>query len=169
VTSLGRAWAALLAALLTAAGVTFAVVTVVVAWDVIARNVGLEPPASTIAFTEYALLYACLAAGPALVRSRGHVTVDLLAGRLPVAFRPVLARLALGASAATALLIAVLAALLASEAVARGEVDVRSLDIPRAWLFAPMALGFLLMAGEFVRLAVRGEGSAAPVTERASL
>lgn len=168
-TVLGRAWAALLAALLTAAGVTFAVVTLLVAWDVIARNVGLEPPASTIAFTEYALLYACLAAGPALVRSRGHVTVDLLAARLPVAFRPVLARLALGASAATALLIAVLAALLAIEAVARGEVDVRSLDIPRAWLFAPMALGFLLMAGEFVRLAVRGEASAARVTERASL
>lgn len=166
---LARAWAGLVDGLLVAAGLVFAAVTLLIAWDVVARNLGLAPPESTVALTEYALLYACLAAGPALVRRRGHVTVDVLVGRLPPAARRHAARVVLLASAATAFAIAGLALALAIEAVARGEVDVRSLDIPRAWLFAPLVAGFGLMGLECLRLVARGEPPSRPAGERESL
>lgn len=160
---------ALVTGLLAGAGLVIAAVTLLIAWDVIARNLGLQPPESTVALTEYALLYVALAAGPSLVRSRGHVTVDVLATRLPRSWHPALARIVLLASAATAAAIAVLATLLGLEAVARGELEIRSLDVPRVYLFVPLAVGCGLMAVEFVRLLARGEVSARPPAERESL
>lgn len=164
-----RAWAALLDALLNLAGLLMAAVTVLIAWDVVARNLGLAPPESTVALTEYALLYACMAAGPALVRRGGHVTVDVLAGRLPRAARRWTGRLVMAASAAAALAGAALAAALTVEAIARGEVDVRSFDIPRGWLFAPLVAGLALMGIECLRLVVHGEPPPRPAAERDSL
>ena len=168
-TTLVRAWDALVSALLAGAGLLIAGVTLLIAWDVVARNLGLQPPESTVALTEYALLYVALAAGPALVRSRGHVTVDLLAGLLPAGFRPWLARGALAAAAATSAAVAMLATLLGLEALAMGELDVRSFDIPRIWLFVPLAVGCGMMAVEFLRLLARGEAAGRPPAERESL
>lgn len=168
-TALVRAWDALVSGLLAGAGLVIAAVTLLIAWDVVARNLGLQPPESTVALTEYALLYVALAAGPALVRSRGHVTIDLLATHLPAGLRPWLARAVLVAAAATSAAVAVLAVLLALEALERGELDVRSFDIPRAWLFAPLAVGGAMMAVEFLRLLARGEVAARPAAERESL
>lgn len=144
-------------------------VCLLVAWDVVARNAGLAPPESTVALTEYALLYVTMAVAPALVRRRGHVVIEVLHGRLPARLRRTLDRGILAFCAAVSLLVAGLAAALAVEAAARGELDVRSLDVPRAFLFAPLALGFLLMATEFLRLLARGEGLVRPVDERSSL
>jgi TRAP-type C4-dicarboxylate transport system permease small subunit len=164
-----RAHDTLVAGLLVAAGLAIAGVTLLIAWDVIARNLGLQPPESTVALTEYALLYVALAAGPALVRSRGHITVDLLANRLPRSWRPAIARVVWLSSAATSAAIAVLATRLGIEALARGELEIRSLDIPRVYLFVPLAMGCGLMAVEFLRLLARGESPSRPPAERESL
>ena len=51
-------------------GLIIAGVCLLIAYDVIARNIGLQPPASTVALTEYALLYFTMAAAPYLVRNR---------------------------------------------------------------------------------------------------
>ena len=53
----------------------------------IARNIGLQPPESTLALTEYALLYVTMAAAPWLVRNRGHVVVEVGYQRIPPALR----------------------------------------------------------------------------------
>ena len=63
--------------------------------------------------------------------------------------------------ATVSIAIAVLASILALEAMSRGEIEVRSLDTPRWVLFLPIAVGFLLMAVEFLRLLVIG-GSVFP-------
>ena len=39
--------------------------------DVSLRNLGMQPPAYTVALTEYSLLYMTMAAAPWLVRERG--------------------------------------------------------------------------------------------------
>ena len=52
---------------------------------------------------------------------------------------------------------AVLAGILAVEGALRGEVEIRSLDMPRWALFAPVALGFSMMAVEFTRCLMRGD------------
>ena len=161
-----RAYDALIEGLLTVAGLTMLAVCLLIVSDVVMRNVGLPPPDSTVALTEYSLLYVTMAAAPALVRGRGHIVVQLLHRRLGDGARRRLEGAILGACATIALAIAGLALALAIEAVRRGEIDVRSLDVSRAFLFAPIVVGFTLMATEFIRLLIRGEGLVRPAGER---
>jgi TRAP-type C4-dicarboxylate transport system permease small subunit len=163
------AYDALIDGLAAAAALTIAAVCLLIAWDVIARNLGFRPPDSTIALTEYALLYVTMAVAPALVRRRGHVVIEVLHERVPAAPRAHLDRVILAFCAVVSLAVASMAALLAVEGAARGELDVRSLDLPRTWLFVPLAVGFLLTGTEFLRLLVRGENLARPATGRSSL
>ena len=140
-----------------------------IVWDVIARNLGLEPPASTVAFTEYALLWFTMAAAPWLVRERGHIVVEIIYQRLPAAPRKSLNRLILILCALISLTVALIAALLALEAWQWGEIEVRSLDAPRWLLFFPMMGGFLLMGIEFLRLLAKGESMMRPPGETESV
>ena len=154
---LARGYDRLIEGLVGFAALIMGAVCVLIIWDVVARNVGLRPPQSTVALTEYALLYVTMAVAPALVRSRGHITIELLHGRVAGPARRWLDRAISVVCIAVSLAVAGLATALAAEAITRGEIDVRSLDVPRAYLFAPLVAGFLLMAIEFLRLLVRGE------------
>jgi TRAP-type C4-dicarboxylate transport system permease small subunit len=152
-----RAWDRLIEGLAVLAGCMIAGVCLLIVWDVIARNIGLQPPASTVALTEYALLYFTMAAAPWLVRTRGHIVVDALHRRFSGALLSVVDRFILVLCAGVCGLIGLLAGLLMVEAWQRGELEIRSLSTPRWLLFAPLAIGFVLMGGEFLRLLVRGE------------
>jgi TRAP-type C4-dicarboxylate transport system permease small subunit len=155
-----RAYDGLIRGLAGLAGALIGALCLLVAWDVVARNLGLQPPASTVALTEYALLYFTMAAAPYLVRQRGHIVVEVLYQRVHGAARRRLDRLVLSLCIVVCVMVAGLAAMLAAEAWARGEIDVRSLDTPRWLLFLPLAIGFSLMATEFLRLLWRGESVA---------
>lgn len=155
--ALVRAYDALIEGLAMLAGITVAAVCLLIVYDVIARNLGLQPPDSTVALTEYSLLYFTMAAAPWLVRTRGHIVVEVLHSRLTGSVRQFEDKLILVICIATSTLIAAIATLLAIEAASRGEIEIRSLAMPRELLFAPLAVGFGLMACEFVRLALRGE------------
>jgi TRAP-type C4-dicarboxylate transport system permease small subunit len=152
-----RLYDRLIAGLATLAGLLIAGICILIAWDVLARNVGWQPPASTVALTEYALLYFTMAAAPYLVRCRGHIVVEVLYQRLGRNARRGLDMIIPLACAVICALVTVLAMLLAAEAWQRGEIDVRSLDTPRWLLFAPLAAGFGLMSIEFLRLVWRRE------------
>lgn len=164
-----RAYDVFIEGLLALAGVTMLAVCLLIVADVVMRNLGMSPLDSTVALTEYALLYATMAASPALVRSRGHIVVQILQQRMGAGARRRLDRAILLICAAVAFTIGELAIALAIEALRRGEIDVRSLDISRAYLFMPVAVGFVLMATEYVRLLVRGEDLTPATGERESL
>lgn len=166
---LRRLYDAIVEGLVPLAGLVLAAVCLLIAWDVVARNVGLQPPESTVALTEYALLYVTMAAAPALVRRRGHVVVELVYRRIGGRARRLLDRLIPAGCAAISFLVAGLAVALAMEAVHRGEVDTRSFDIPRAWLFGPLVFGFGLMGTEFLRLALIGPGAGGSMQGRTAL
>jgi len=166
---LSRLYAGLIEGLATLAGLIVAAVCLLIVYDVIARNIGLQPPASTVAFTEYALLYFTMAAAPWLVRTRGHIVVEVLHSRLQGDTRKWVDRLILLICIVTAGLIAALAGILAFEAWSRGEIEIRSLAMPRVLLFAPLAVGFGLMATEFLRLAIRGEAVADPDRQQGAI
>ncbi|UCG74335.1 MAG: TRAP transporter small permease subunit [Chromatiales bacterium] len=155
-----RAYHVLIHGLAGFAGALIGALCLLIAWDVIARNLGLQPPASTVALTEYALLYFTMAAAPYLVRMRGHIIVEVLYRRVDAQKRRWLDRAVLTLCVVICALMATLAMLLAVEAWHRGEVDVRSLDTPRWLLFLPLVVGFGLMGTEFLRLLVRGESLA---------
>lgn len=139
------------------AGIVIAAVALIIVYDVAARNLGLQPPASTVALTEYALLYFTMAASPYLVRVKGHIVVEFFYRRFPSRIRRHLDRVILILCALVALTVAVLAGILMLEAIQRGEIEIRSMDTPRWVLFAPLVVGFLLMACEFLRLLLAGD------------
>ena len=151
----------MIAGLAVLAGLLIGAVCLLIVYDVAARNFGGQPPASTVALTEYALLYFTMGAAPWLVRQRGHIVVEVFFSMMNPLIQKGLKIAALVLCAAVSIAIAVLASLLALEAMSRGEIEVRSLDTPRWVLFLPIAVGFLLMAVEFFRLLIIG-GSVFP-------
>lgn len=168
-TRLVRLYDRLIESLAMLAGGLIAGVCLLIVYDVIARNLGLQPPDSTVALTEYALLYFTMAAAPWLVRRRGHIVVEIVHQRIAPVPRRWLDRLILLVCIAVSLAVATLAVLLALEAAQRGEVEIRSLAMPRVGLFAPLVVGFGLMAAEFLRLALRGEAVNAADLRREAL
>ena len=126
----------------------------------------MQPPASTVALTEYAMLYFTMAAAPYLVRTKGHIVVEILYQRISPAGRRKLDRLILVLCMLIALAVSALALILLIEALQRGEIEVRSLDAPRWIIFAPLTVGFLLMATEFLRLLLRADSVFASTAEQ---
>jgi TRAP-type C4-dicarboxylate transport system permease small subunit len=163
---IASAYDRLITSLATAAGLIIATTGLLIVYDVIARNLGWQPPASTVALTEYAMLYFTMAAAPWLVRMRGHIVVEVVYQRLPDSAQHRTDKLILTLCAMVALAIAIIAGMLLTEAVANGEIEIRSLDAPRWVLFAPLVVGFGLMAIEFLRLLIRGESLFASQAER---
>jgi TRAP-type C4-dicarboxylate transport system permease small subunit len=166
---IGRLYTRLIDGLAMAAGLIIAAVCLLIVYDVIARNLGLQPPASTVALTEYALLYFTMAAAPWLVRRRGHIVVEIMHTRLTGVTRMIVDKLILIVCIVVSSTICILATVLAIEGWTRGEVEIRSLEMPRYLLFAPLALGFGLMATEFSRIAIRGEAVTDQNLQRESL
>lgn len=154
-----KAYDRLIAGLAAAAGVTLFIMAAMIVVDVIMRNLDLRPPQAISALTEYALLYATMAAAPWLVRTGGHVTIQTLTERLPIAIRDRLRQVMLMIAVLVCLLLAAAATGMAAESFGRGDVDVRSIDLPRWLLFLPLALGFFLLAAEFLRLLFVGDPS----------
>ena len=166
---LGRLYDRLIFGLAGLAGLMIAGVCLMIAWDVIARNLGMQPPASTVALTEYSLLYFTMAAAPWLVRTRGHIVVEVVHARLSGASKMLVDKLILGICLLASVTMCGLAALLMFESLQRGEIEIRSLEMPRALLFLPLVVGFGLMATEFMRLALRGEAVTDADLQRESL
>ena len=150
-------------------GLIIAGICLLIVYDVTARNLGLQPPASTVALTEYALLYFTMFAAPWLVRTRGHIVVEVMHTRLHGAARAIVDKIILAICLAVAAMICGLAAMLMLESIQRGEIEIRSLEMPRAFLFAPLVLGFGLMATEFLRFALKGQAVTDPNLQRESL
>lgn len=139
------------------AGAAIAGVCLLIVYDVIARNLGLQPPRSTVALTEYALLYFTMAAAPYLVRVKGHIVVEVVYQRLGGGFQKNLDKAILAFCTLISFVIATLAMILVLESAGTGEIEIRSLDTPRWVLFAPLSVGFFLMALEFIRLLINGD------------
>jgi len=119
--------------------------------DVTLRSFGFEPPAATVALTEYALLYFTMAAAPWLVRQRGHVAVRIVFDRLSPSTRRWWEYAIYGLSALVAFSIAMIAGSLLVESLVLGDVEQRSIDVPRWLLFLPLMIGFLGVGMEMLR------------------
>jgi TRAP-type C4-dicarboxylate transport system permease small subunit len=149
-----RLYDRLIAGLAGLAGISLFVIAAMIVVDVVLRNIGLRPPQAISALTEYALLYATMAAAPWLVRTGGHVTIQTLTERLPDGLHANLRRIILITAVLLCLVLSIAALGMAIESFNRGDVDVRSIDLPRWLLFAPLAFGFLLLAAEFLHMMV---------------
>jgi TRAP-type C4-dicarboxylate transport system permease small subunit len=150
-TKLSVAYDGLLSALAILSAILLGIVTLAVIADVTVRNMGLQPPAHTSAFVEYSLLYITLLASPWLLRKKGHVYIEIVIGAVGPRTRRIMATISYVLCIVTCLLLLVYSADLTVLNWTRGSTDIRSFDMPRWALFAPMPLCFLLMAVEFTR------------------
>lgn len=157
-----RAYDRLIVMLALVASIMVGAVFVLIVADVGMRTAGLRPPVFSSAVSEYALIYVTMLAAPWLVRERGHVRIDSFLGFLPEAARRQVERVLILVCIALCLLATWLAGDFAVEFWRNGTIDVRSIEIPRALLFVPLAVGFFLCAVEFARMLVIGETLTAP-------
>lgn len=130
-----------------------ALVLLVVA-DVAVRNSGLRPLAWAVNTSEFLLLYITFLSMPWLVRKKGHVFVEFLRIALPRQAKQVLSRVVYLACMVLCLYIGWVALNSMLLAIERGTYEMRTFDIPKWVVFAPMVLAFGLSALEWLRYAL---------------
>jgi TRAP-type C4-dicarboxylate transport system permease small subunit len=142
-----------LGVLATAAAVAFGAVSFFIAYEVTVRWLGFRPPVWPVAISEFTMLYATVLAAPWVLRQGSHVQVSTLAAILPARTRSVLGRALCFLGMAVCLVVAWYA--LRVTLTAQG-LEIRSFEMPKWLVYAPLPLGFLLLAVEFARHMVAG-------------
>jgi TRAP-type transport system small permease protein len=140
------------AALMRACGViaatTVGLITLLVCYDVIGRNLGLPSLDWVNEVTEYAMPIATLAAAPWLMWRNQHVRLDLLGAVLsPVAQRRV-DRIASGLALVISLAMVWFSLRMLLDSRGAGSLVMKSLVFPEWWLYVPVPIGFALLALE---------------------
>jgi TRAP-type C4-dicarboxylate transport system permease small subunit len=148
---LAAAYGRLLGALAALAAAILAAAVVLITLDVAMRNFGIQPPAHTLALTEYGLLYATMLGAPWLLRVHGHVHVEVVVNALPGPARAAADKIVCLLGIVACLAVAWASAEAAVANFERGTFDMRSFDMPKWLLLAPLPPAFAMMAGEFVR------------------
>lgn len=152
-----RYYTFLLRGMLGLAALYLAAIMVAIVYFTSFRGLGIPYSGLSFIFIEYGFVYMMMLGAPWLVRTRGHVYIEILTAAVPDRVRVPLSRV-------VALVCLVICAVLAwytgevawSDYV-NFEEDVRgSVDIPRWIATSAMPLGFGLMAVEFLRF-VAGE------------
>lgn len=146
-----RAYNGLIVLLAVVAGVMLAFVFVGIIADVAVRTAGYNAIQWYSALAEYSLLFSTMLAAPWLVRLKGHVVVESLTLAMPEAVQRVMAKVVYLLCIALSLLFVHYGLVEMVEALGSGELDLRSIDMPKWILFIPFPLGFSLIAVEFTR------------------
>jgi TRAP-type C4-dicarboxylate transport system permease small subunit len=143
----------LLAGLALLAAAAFGAVAFIIVYEVSARWLGFRPPVWPQAISEYTMLYATLFGAPWVLHRAEHVQVTTLVAMLPRSSRAALAR----AMSALGMLVCVVVAWFALQVTLNAQgLEIRSFEMPKWVLYAPLPLGFLLLAIEFFRHTLAG-------------
>jgi len=133
------------------AGLMLALIFVGIVVDVSIRTVGFNSLQWFSAMAEYCLLFSTMCAAPWLVRIKGHVVVESLTLAVTPAVRWVMAKCVYVVCIFLSLLFVYYGFIEMVGAFQTGELDLRSIDMPKWILYAPFPLGFSLIAIEFFR------------------
>ncbi|WP_137701590.1 TRAP transporter small permease [Marimonas lutisalis] len=146
-----RAYTALLYAMAFVAGAMLIWLMVSVIVSVLMRNMGLQPYAWLFTSAEYGLLYMTMLGAPWLVRDKGHVHIELVTAALPEATRRVVSRAVALACVVVCVILTWKGLDLFLTNIERSDYDVRAYYFPRWILTISFPLSFGLMAVEFSR------------------
>ena len=130
-----------------------ALVLLVVA-DVAVRNIGLRPLGWAVNTSEFFLLYVTFLSMPWLIRTKGHVFVEFLRIALPASAKRVMARIVYVGCMVLCLYLGWVALNSMILSIQRGTYEMRTFDIPKWVVFAPMVAAFGLSALEWLRFAL---------------
>ena len=152
-----------------AAGLMVAVMTFLVGYDVIARNLGLGNVPWVMDITEYMLPLATCVAAPWLLYQNMHIRLDVL--NMVLSPRA-LARLDRGASVIGFVVSAVItwySILVIDDSMQSGSIVMKTIIFPEWWVYTPMPFGFGLLAIECLRRLVSGPGEPLGTVDSAEL
>lgn len=147
----------IISALAVFAGIYLIVIMLGIVFQASARSLGFSGSSHIFTFTEFGLLYIAMAAAPWLVRSRGHVYIEILTAAVPDTIRPGLSRLVTGLCVVVCLTVVWFGIETTWLAWQRGDADMRSIDMPRWLLLISIPICFGLMAIEFARFTLGRE------------
>ena len=140
--------AALMRACGAVAAAVLAVITVMVCFDVISRNLGFRSVVWINEVTEYALPIATLAAAPWLMWRNQHVRLDLLGAVLSPAAQRRVDRFSAALGLLVSLLMVWYSIRMLLDSRGAGSIVLKALVFPEWWLFVPVPIGFGLLALE---------------------
>jgi C4-dicarboxylate transporter DctQ subunit len=146
-----KAYNGLIMGLALVAALMLAVIFVGIVADVAIRTVGYNSIQWYSAIAEYSLLFSAMFGAPWLVRLKGHVVVESLTMTMPPLMRLITAKLVYIVCIVLSLLFVWYGWREMVNAWNSGEMDIRSIDMPKWILFVPFPLGFGLVAIEFGR------------------
>lgn len=133
------------------AGLYLVAIMFAIVFQATVRTLGFSGSSHVFTFSEYGLLYIVMSASPWLVRSRGHVYIEMLTAALPRSIGPTFSRIVTFVCIVICLLLAWYTGEATLKAYNRLDFDMRSLDMPKWMLLISMPICFLLMALQFVR------------------
>ena len=149
--AVSKAYNGLIVGLAILSGLMLAVIFVGIVADVTARSIGFNSIQWYSAIAEYCLLFSTMLGAPWLVRLKGHVVVESLTMVMPALMRLIVAKLVYLLCIFLSLLFVYYGGIEMIGALESGELDLRSIDMPKWILFVPFPLGFTLVAIEFGR------------------
>jgi C4-dicarboxylate transporter, DctQ subunit len=133
------------------AGIYLVAIMAGIVFQATARTLNFSGSSHIFTFTEYGLLYIAMAASPWLARIRGHVFIEMLTAALPNRQAKNFSRVIAGLCVVICLLLVWYTGGATIKAYVRGDVDMRSLDMPKWLLLGAMPICFFLMAAQFSR------------------
>lgn len=146
-----KAYNGLIIGLAILGGLMLALIFVGIVADVTMRTLGFNSIQWYSAIAEYCLLFSTMFGAPWLVRLKGHVVVESLTMALPELMRKLMAKFVYVICILLSLLFVHYGWIEMVGAINSGELDLRSIDMPKWILFVPFPLGFSLVAIEFGR------------------
>lgn len=150
-TLVSKAYNGLIIGLAILGGLMLALIFVGIVADVTVRTIGFNSIQWYSAIAEYCLLFSTMFGAPWLVRLKGHVVVESLTMAMPDMVRWLMAKLVYILCILLSLLFVYYGWIEMVGAFSSGELDLRSIDMPKWILFVPFPLGFSLVAIEFAR------------------
>ena len=143
----------LLAGLAALSAAAFGALAFIIAYEVTLRWLGFRPPVWPQAISEFTMLYATLFAAPWILRRAEHIQVTTLVAVFTPRGRTVLSRVMSFIGMVVCLVVAWYA--LRVTLGAQG-LEIRSFEMPKWVVYAPLPLGFFLLAIEFFRHMLAG-------------
>jgi TRAP-type C4-dicarboxylate transport system permease small subunit len=150
---LGRWFDRVLNGLSWGAGIILVVMGGSILIEIVMRYLFNRPTRWVVEFSEYMLLYMAFLAGAWVLRSEGHVKVDMLVEVLPPRAQAVLYRATSWVGALVCGLFFGFSATFTWETFETGEVLFRAVHVPKWAVLAVIPVGLLLLTLQFIRRA----------------
>ena len=147
---ISAAFGRLFEALALLAAVILLAMTLLVAADIVLRNVARVGFAWANEVSEYALYLMTLFTAPWLLRRGQHVRIDLVLTLVPPRVAWLMEAVVDVMGFAVCVVLIRYGALMTYDSWRLGSITVKSLVFPEWWLLAPLPVFFLLLAAEFV-------------------